>query len=437
MINVDTMYKTFIQKQLERYVKQYFKKHPEVKLVAVAGSVGKTSTKIAIATVLSKKYRVRMLNNNHNTHMSAPLGILGIEYPDNVRNVLAWIRVFIAARKRIQAPADVDVIVQELGSDHIGEIAHFGTYLQPDIGVVTAVSPEHMEFFGTIEKVAEEELALANYSKLALINRDDIDGQFANLLTNPNVDTYGTTGAAEYRIEVKDFSVDHGYQAWLVLAGYAENYPADIRVLGEHSLRPVAGAVAVAAKLGMSPSDIAAAVEDVVPVPGRMNVLRGIKQSMLIDDTYNSSPAAAEAALQTLYRLQAPQRIALLGSMNELGEMSASEHEKLGALCDPNLLAWVVTIGDEAEKHLAPAAKQRGCQVKSFKSAIDAGAFIRSVIEEKAIVLAKGSQGNVYAEEAVKELLHSTSDDHHLVRQSPSWMQTKMKFFSEVADSTQ
>ena len=205
-------------------------------------------------------------------------------------------------------------------------------------------------------------------------------------------------------------------------------------MLGEHSLRPVAGAVAVAAKLGMAPSDIAAAVEDVVPVPGRMNVLRGIKQSMLIDDTYNSSPAAAEAALQTLYRLQAPQRIALLGSMNELGEVSAAEHEKLGALCDPNLLAWVVTIGDEAEKHLAPAARQRGCQVKSFKSAIDAGAFIRSVIEEKAIVLAKGSQGNVYAEEAIKELLHSTSDDHQLVRQSPSWMQTKMKFFSDVTE---
>ncbi len=427
------MFKKFIQKRLENYVKRYFKKHPEVKLVAVAGSVGKTSTKVAVATVLAKKYRVRMLDNNHNTHMSAPLGILGIDYPENVQSIGAWLRVFRAASKRISKPTDVDVIVQELGTDKIGEIAHFGTYLQPDIGVITAVTPEHMEFFGTIENVAKEELTLANFSKLALINRDDIDGRFADFMTNPNLDTYGTSGAAEYRIEVKDFDVEHGYQAWLVIAGYAETYPADIRVLGEHSLHPVAGAVAVAAKLGMGPHEIVAGVEDISPVAGRMNVIRGIENSILIDDTYNSSPAAASAALQTLYSMQAPQRIAILGSMNELGDMSAVEHENLGHLCDPALLAWVITIGDEAERYLAPAARSRGCQVKSFKNAIEAGAFTRSVIEEGAVVLAKGSQGNIYAEEAVKELLHSTSDDHKLVRQSPAWIQTKTNYFSGIS----
>src|SRR5689334_14009675 len=125
------MFKSFIQKRLENYVRRYFAKHPEVKLVAVAGSVGKTSTKTAIATVLAKTMRVRMLPNNHNTHMSAPLGILGIEYPENVHNVFAWLRVFSQARKRIKQPTDVDVIVQELGTDRPGEIEHFGTYLRP------------------------------------------------------------------------------------------------------------------------------------------------------------------------------------------------------------------------------------------------------------------------------------------------------------------
>lgn len=424
------MFKDFIQKRLENSVRKYFKKHPEVKLVAVAGSVGKTSTKTAIATVLAKKYRVRMLDNNHNTHMSAPLGILGIEYPRNVHSVIAWLKVFGAIKKRIRQPSDVDVIVQELGSDHPGEIAHFGTYLRPDIGVITAVAPEHMEFFGTIEAVAQEELALANFSQLAIINRDDIDGKFAELLTNQNIDTYGTTAAAEYRIEVKDFDVEHGFQTWLVLSGYGETYPADIRIIGEHSLRAVAGATAVAAKLGMGPSEIVAGVEDIVPVPGRMNLLRGIMGSMLIDDTYNSSPVAAAAALQTLYKLQAPEKIAILGSMNELGATSAAEHEKLGKLCDPGLLSWVVTIGDDAAKYLAPAAKARGCQVRSFMSAIDAGAFVRSVMEEGSIVLAKGSEGSVYAEEAIKELLHATADDHKLVRQSPEWLQRKTSYFS-------
>ncbi len=427
------MFKSFIQSKLEASVKKYLAKHPEIKLVAVAGSVGKTSTKTAIATVLSKKYRVRMLNGNHNTHMSAPLGILGVDYPENVHSIGQWLRVFMAVRKRIAAPADVDVIVQELGADRPGDMAHFGTYLRPTIGVVTAVTPEHMEFFGSLETVAQEELTLANFSELAIINRDDIDGRFANFLTNQNVDTYGTTAAAEFRIEVKDFDIAHGYQGWLVLSGFAETYPADIRVVGEHSLRPISGAIAVASKLGMGPQEIVDGVEDIVPVPGRMNLLRGIEKSTLIDDTYNSSPASAEAALQTLYSLQAPQRIAILGSMNELGDTSAKAHEDLGHLCDPALLAWVVTVGAEAETYLAPAAKVRGCQVKSFTSAIDAGAFVRSVLDEEAAVLAKGSQGDIYLEEAVKMLLHSTSDDHQLVRQSPAWMDRKNQFFQKIS----
>lgn len=427
------MFKSFIQSRLENYVKQYFSKHPEVKLVAVAGSVGKTSTKTAIATVLSKKYKVRMLSGNHNTHMSAPLGILGIDYPENIRSVGQWIRVFVAAHQRIRQPADVDVIVQELGADNPGDIAHFGTYLKPDIGVVTAVTPEHMEFFGSIEAVAQEELALANFSELAIINRDDIDGRFANFLTNQNVDTYGTTAAAEFRIEVKDFDVEHGYDGWLVMSGFSETYPADIRVVGEHSLRPISGAVAVAAKLGMGPQEIVDGVEDITPVQGRMNLLPGMKQSTLIDDTYNSSPASAEAALQTLYSLQAPQRIAMLGSMNELGDTSAHEHEALGHLCDPSLLAWVITVGEEAEKYLAPAAKAKGCQVKSFRTSLEAGAFARSILEEGAVVLVKGSQGGIYMEEAVKMLLHTTSDDQKLVRQSPAWIARKTEFFSRFS----
>ena len=315
--------------------------------------------------------------------------------------------------------------------DRPGDIAHFGTYLRPDIGVVTAVTPEHMEFFGSIEAVAQEELALANFSQLAIINRDDIEGRFSQFLTNQNIDTYGTTAAAEFRVEVKDFDVSHGYTGWLVMSGFAETYPADIRVIGEHSLRPICGAVAVAIKLGMGPAEVVAGVEDITPVQGRMNLLRGAEGSTLIDDTYNSSPASAEAALQTLYSMQSPQRIAILGSMNELGDTSAKEHEILGHLCDPGLLAWVVTVGAEAEKYLAPAAKSRGCQVKSFRTAIEAGAFVRSVLDEGATVLAKGSEGNIYLEEALKMLLHATPDDHKLVRQSPGWIARKNQYFSK------
>lgn len=426
------MFKKYIQKKLENYVVKYFKKHPEVKLIVVAGSVGKTSTKRAIATLLSQKYRVALHEGNHNTHFSAPLAILGIEYPGNVKSIGAWLSVFSAARERIKQPSGVDVIIAEIGTDRPGDIAQFGAYLKPYIGVVTAVTPEHMEFFTGIEAVAQEELTAANFSQIAVINRDDIESRFANFLTNSNVDTYGTTGLAEYRFETQDFTVDNGYVGAVIAPDFDQPIPATIKVVGEHSLRPAMGAVAVAAKMGLNPQEIAAGLALIRAVPGRMNILKGVENSIIIDDTYNSSPLAASSALQALYSLQVPQRIAILGSMNELGVTSSAEHEKLGNMCDPNVLSWVITIGEEAEKYLAPAARARGCQVRSFKSAIDAGAFAHSVLEEGAAVLAKGSQGGIYAEEAVK-VLCVMSEEPELVRQSPKWMKIKDDYFSKFA----
>lgn len=425
------MFKRFIQSKLERYVVTYFKKHPEVKLIVVAGSVGKTSTKHAIATLLSQRYRVAMHEGNHNTHLSAPLAILGIEYPENIKSIRAWNLVFRAARQRIKNPTGTDVIIQEIGADHPGDIAHFGTYLHPYIGVVTGVTPEHMEFFKTMDAVASEELTAANFSEIAIINRDDIDGQYAKFLQNAQLDTYGTTGAAEYRFETQNFTPDKGYEGSIITPEY-EPFPATIKVAGEHSLRPAMGAVAVAVKMGVTSQEIAAGLKLINPVPGRMNILKGQKNTLIIDDTYNSSPIAASAALQALYSLQVPQRIAILGDMNELGDLAASEHEKLGGLCDPNLLSWVVTIGEHAGAELATAAKSRGCQVRSFKNAIDAGSFVHSVIEEGAAVLVKGSQGGIYAEEAVK-ILCNLNETNELVRQSPRWLQIKADFFSKIS----
>jgi UDP-N-acetylmuramoyl-tripeptide--D-alanyl-D-alanine ligase len=375
-----------------------------------------------------------MQNENYNTELSAPLGILGIDYPENPHSILSWLAVFRAAGQRVKRPDDVHVIVQEFGTDKPGDIAAFTKYITPDIAVITGVTPEHMETFGTIEAVAQEELTLANAAKQALINRDDIEGRFADFITDSALSTYGTSGAAEYRFETQDTSITDGYTGDFYLPEFADSISATLHVVGEHSLRPIIAAAAVGAELGLGSDEIKQGVESIRAIPGRMNVLRGQENSILIDDTYNSSPAAVAAALQTLYLLEAPQRIVILGSMNELGAVSAKEHEFIGSMCDPNLLSWVITVGDEAEKYLAPAAKSRGCQVKSFKSALNAGGFAHSVLEEGSIVLAKGSQTNVYCEEAVKVLLHTTEDDIHLVRQSAQWQQKKAAFFSEISE---
>lgn len=424
-------YKERTKKKLEQAVVNYFQAHTTVKLVVVAGSVGKTSTKTAIATMLSQKYRVRLHEGNHNTDMSVPLAILGVPYPEKVKSFGAWNQAIKAANARVMAPTDVDVIIQEIGADAPGDIAAFGRYLRPHIAVITGVTPEHMEYFKTLDAVAREELQAANFSQLALINRDDIDGQFAELITNPNIDTYGTTRIAEYHLEPQNFDIKNGYLAAFGAPELSSRVDATVKVCGEHNLRPLAAAATIGLKMGMNAQEIRAGLEKIRPVAGRMNLLDGLDGSTIMDDTYNSSPAAAVGAIQTFFAIDAPQRIAIIGSMNELGATSQVEHEKLGKMFHPGIVDWVITIGEDAEKYLAPAAHSNGCQVKSFKNAVQAGGFAHSVMKHGALVLAKGSQGDIYAEEAVKILLRDQNDANKLVRQSPAWMSVKEAFFEK------
>lgn len=426
------MFKNYIQKKLEKSVQKYFNAHPEVKLVVVAGSVGKTSTKIAIGTVLSEKLRVRLHEGNHNSELSAPLAILGIEFPSDLRSLGQWLTVFKAVRHRIKQPADVDVIIQEIGTDAIGQIPHFGTYLNPDIAVVTSVAPEHMEFFKTLDAVAAEELSVVNYSKTALINRDDIPGIYAATITNPNINTYGTSDVAEYRFITDDYTFEDGFSGLFSASGFADPVMANIHLVGEHSIRAAVAAGAVATKLGFSPQEAAQAMSKVRAVKGRMNILRGVNESIIIDDSYNSSPLAVASALRALYQMNVPMKMAVLGSMNELGDMSAKAHEDVGALCDPLQLTHVITVGEEAEKYLAPAARTHGCHVVCFKSAIEAGAYAHKFLEKGGAVLFKGSQGGIYLEEGIKVVLHSTEDEAQLVRQSPEWLSKKQAFFESL-----
>lgn len=430
---MELMFKAVIQKKLEGYVKKYFKRHPEVKLVVVAGSVGKTTTKVAIATVLSERYRVRLHEGNHNSELSAPVAILGVKFPENLRNMKEWRAVFRAAKKRIAEPTDVDIIVQEIATDGIGQIPHFGTYLKPDLAVITAVSEEHMEFFKTLDAVAAEELSAANYSERALINRDDIAGKYAEDLTNANINTYGTTDAAEYHFIQRDFSVTDGYNGSFIAPEWDEEVETSLKVLGESSLRAAVAAGAVGVKMGLTADEVRKGIKKIKAVNGRMNILRGVNDTIIIDDSYNSSPLAVEASLQTLYSLSVPQKIAVLGSMNELGDLSPEAHTAVGKLCDPTQLAHVITVGEDAEKYLAPAALSNGCHVVSFKSPLDAAAYAHKVLEKGAAILFKGSQGNVYLEEGIKIVLHSTEEESRLVRQSPQWMAIKQKFLDSLA----
>ena len=386
------------------YQVKQLKKRNDFKVIGVVGSIGKTSTKLAIAQTLGAKFRVCHQDGNYNDLVSVPLVIFDEPMP-SLMNPLAWLTVFMRNQKKLNN-YPYDVVVLELGSDAPGQIAQFKRYLALEIGVVTAITPEHMAFFGSLDEVAKEELAIGQFSSLVLANKDLCDKKYLGQTPEPL--TYGIHEASDYEVsEIGNAGKDKSE---------AEQYS-------------LLAAAAVARKLGMEKEDIQAGLAKVKPVPGRMQILKGISGSVIIDDTYNASPAAVKLALDYLYSLDAPKRIAVLGNMNEFGDSSEIAHEEVGAYCDPKRLDRVLTIGPDANKYLAKAAEARGCKVQTFDDPYTAGEYLKPLLQEGDTVLLKGSQNGVFAEETVKILLANSSDSDKLVRQSDYWLKVKQKAF--------
>jgi UDP-N-acetylmuramoyl-tripeptide--D-alanyl-D-alanine ligase len=218
----------------------------------------------------------------------------------------------------------------------------------------------------------------------------------------------------------------------MIIPGWQETISVQANVRDDFTLRQLVAATAVGVKLGMAPQEIAQGVASFSSLPGHMNRLDGVEGSVILDDTGNTSPLGVRTALQSLYRTPAPQRVAVLGSMRRLGPFAQTAHQEAGLLCDPVQLAWVVTVGDEANRWLAPAARGRGCQVKECANALDAGAFAHSVLEQGSVLLFNGHEEDLL-EEGVKVVLRRASDSEQLARQSPSELQQKMEAFSRFS----
>lgn len=424
------MFKPIVTRVFERQAKKLLEKsHPKV--VAVVGSVGKTSTKSAIITVLETHLRVISNKGSLNTELPVALSLLRLDMPKRLFNPFSWLALYIKSRQYIAKGADYDVAVLELGIDRPGDMAVFMRYLHPDLAVVTAISHEHMENFQSLEEVAKEELSITEETKVSIVNHDDMEMLFDRYNKAQTTVSYGLTKDCDFQFITQKFSMDYGYDGKFFGEGLGE-LSAQLRVVGEHNIKPAIAAVAVASHLQVPHDKIAAGVEDIEPVAGRMNILRGADKSIILDDSYNSSPLAAKAALQTLYAFPAPARYVIFGTMNELGEHSQQLHREVGDACDPKKIDWLVTVGEDAERYLAPAAREKGCRVESFDSPYEAGAFIRGKLVPGAVVLAKGSQNRVFTEEAVKLLLADSADEKQLVRQTPKWLQIKHDYFSHL-----
>lgn len=422
---VKRFFKNLLCSLLERQVRQLRSQH-DFKLIAVAGSVGKTSTKMAIATVLGTNARVCYQEGNYNDRLSVPLIFFNQPLP-TLWSAWAWTKIYSKNKRIIASDYPYDYVIVELGTDGPGQIARFA-YLQPDLAVLTAVADEHMEYFGTLDAVAKEELGIAHYAKTILINRDNTD---AHYLHGINYESYGLSSAAEFQAHGSTAYSPNGSQVDFTLRRQIlKNVP--ISLCGKQGLLVALAAAAVADIFGYQEQELRQGISAIRPFAGRMRILSGINESVLIDDTYNASPLAVCAGLDVLYAAQASAKVAILGSMNELGNITEAAHQQVGEYCDPSQLDLVVTIGHAAESFLAPAASARGCQVQSFLDPVDAGRYIAQHLKQGSIILAEGSQNGVFAEEAVKLLLANTEDVTQLVRQSADWIKIKRQQFPQV-----
>lgn len=410
--------KRLICRLLEWQVRRLRARH-HFKVVAVAGSMGKTSTKLAVAHALRQAgQRVRFQSGNYNDRLTVPLVLFEQTLP-GLFNVYAWMRILLSNERMLRTAYPYDVAVLELGTDAPGQMQRFA-YLAPDLLVLTAVAAEHMEQFVSMAAVAAEETCILPYAKHVLVNTDDVAAEYLP----EHFMSYGLVDKAKgYFAQSKN--EDLNGQTLELFKGGKKYLTCKVKFLGAQGRKIALAAAAVAGELGVPAEKVKQALPRLEPFAGRMQVLRGVKDSRLIDDTYNATPAAVEAALRVLESAPTPQRIAVLGSMNELGNFSEQAHKAIGASIDPAKVELVITIGQEAREYLAPAAAEAGCKVESFQGPVDAGEYVKRHLKAGAVVLFKGSQNGVFAEEAIKPLLANLADTAKLVRQSDQWLKNK------------
>ena len=396
-------------------------KRADIQVIAVAGSVGKTTTKHAIAQFLKTSARVQYQTGNYNVPLTVPLVFFNEPIP-SLFNPIAWAKLLLRNESKIRDFYPYDVVVVELGIDAVGEMDQFARYLKPDVGVLTSIAPEHMEFFRDLDEVAAEELKIKDFCKTMLVGIDDIPEAYSPHVADAT--SYGISERADYRLLSREEK--------LTIKTPNETIQSTTRFVGRHVQKSLAAAVAVAGMLDLKVKDAPKELSAIEPMPGRMQLLDGRHGAQIIDDTYNNvSQVPLMAALDVLYAWPATKRIAVLGNMNELGRFSKGAHEQVGAYCSPKKLDLVLTIGPDANQYLAKAAEKAGCKVERFNSPYEIGEYLRPKLQKGMVVLVKGSQNRVYLEEAVKPLLANLSDRAKLVRQSPDWLAKKEKQFKE------
>lgn len=396
------------------------------KIVGITGSVGKTSTRAAVFAVLSQRFSAYTPPKNLNDKIGLPLGIIGMDSPG--KSFVGWVKVMVRAISLLVFKQKYpEVLVLEYGIDRVGEMQQLLAIATPHVSVLTSVGFSHYEFFNDIETVAREKgyiLQALKTDGIAVLNGDDSRVLAQASSVRGGVVTYGHGAQAVSLIQkIEAFADIPATNVQIQTSRFSLS--AQLFALGAPHVSAALAAVAVAEALGVEESAVVRGLSAYRPVPGRLNVIGGLRRSWIIDDTYNASPDSMREALALLGRFPGPHKIAVLGDMLELGSVSDAEHVAIGTQVATVGVNHLVTVGPSG-KIIAEAALAAGLpeeRVISFDTSAQATVTVQELMREGSVVLVKGSQG-VRMERVTKEIMAEPMRAADvLCRQYGKWLQ--------------
>jgi len=382
--------KFFARLQLSkvRFIQKLKKR--QLDIVGITGSAGKSSTLFACQAVLSSHFKIKT-NNGYNSESGLPLSIIGLKITDY--NLLSWLKiVFLCPIKLLINWQSYDILILEMGVDSPAWPKNMDFLLsvaQPNIAIFLNVNSVHLVNFKNLDQIAQEKAKMVNSAKTAIINHQD--RLVKKYTQNKNILNITPT-----KIKFDNFYLPDIYQisfgAALSLARiFNINYNEAIKNIQTNFVLP----------------------------PSRSSILDGIKNTTIIDSSYNSSPIACTELLKFLTTFKT-QKIAVLGDMRELGNSSQEEHQKIYDLAIKSA-DLVISVGPETKKYF-------GDKSKKFTYWWQAAEFLKDEIKGGETILVKGSQNIIFLEELVKSILKNPKDSKKLCRQSPYWLKVKTKF---------
>ena len=337
------------------------------KVVAVTGSVGKSTTKEMIAAVLSGTFRVSKTPANHNNDIGMPMAILDM-------------------------PEDTEVAVLEMGMNHFREIAYLSCIAHPDVAVIINVGTAHIEFLGTQQGIRQAKLEILEGMTpqgMLLLNGDDTMLRCLDVTPKQRITYFGASEGCDVR--ALDVSQKGGVLRFTVEAGH-RTFPVEMKLEGEHYVADALAAVTVGLKLGVHPDKIRQQLDAFQNMSGRQEIFEA-KGCTIINDCYNAGPESMAAALNVLGN-RPGRHIAVLGDMLELGDCAQAEHYKIGRIAAEKA-DMVFAFGPHAGRVLdgtitGGMPENMG---RAFDSREDLITALRRAVKPGDVILFKGSHG--------------------------------------------